>query len=164
MVSNIAWAAVVRGAGFLALWLMLAGADPADLPGAAIAVAAATWASLRLLPPGPWRVSARGLARMAFRFPVQSIIAGVDVARRALHPTLDLHPGFVAFPSRLPPGTARTAFGTLTSLMPGTLPVGPDADGAERIHCLDIGQPVVAQLRAEEALFLRALPGTPRDE
>jgi multicomponent Na+:H+ antiporter subunit E len=150
-------AVLARATGFFVVWLALSGADPADLPAAAVAVAAATWASLRLLPPGAWRVSAIGLARLALRFPRQSVVAGVDVAWRALHPRLPLRPGLVSFPSRLPPGTARNAFCTLTSLLPGTLPVGSDAGGALLVHCLDVGQRVVAQLQAEEALFLRAL-------
>ena len=69
-------AAVVRASGFLVFWLMLAGVNPADLPAAAIAVVAATWTSLHLLPPGTWRLSPIGVARLALRFPVQSVVAG----------------------------------------------------------------------------------------
>jgi multicomponent Na+:H+ antiporter subunit E len=150
-------AAVARACGFLVLWLMLAGADPADLPAAAVAVAAATWTSLRLLPPGAGRLSPVGLARLAGRLPYQSVIAGVDVARRALDPRLPLRPGVVACPSQCPPGTVRDAFCALTSLLPGTLPAGTDESGALLVHCLDISQPVAAQLAMEEALFIRAL-------
>jgi multicomponent Na+:H+ antiporter subunit E len=160
---DIAFAAIVRGVGFFALWLMLAGADRADLPAAAVTVIAATWASIHLVPPGAWRLSVLGIARLAIRFPGQSVIAGVDVAWRAMQRDLKLRPGFVTFPSRLPPGTARIAFGTLSSLLPGTLPCGPDENGAERIHCLDITQPVVAQLSVEEALFIRALGSASRN-
>ena len=156
-------AAAGRGAGFFALWLMLAGTNPGDMAVGAIAAVAATWCSLRLAPPGAWRISALGLARLAVRFPAQSVLAGVDVAWRALHPALPLQPGFVTFPSCMPLGTGRIAFGTLTSLLPGTLPLGPDASGAELIHCLDTRLDVVGQLRAEEALFLAAVPGVRRD-
>lgn len=156
-------AAAARGLGFFALWLMLAGTKAGDLPVGVIAAVAATWCSLMLAPPGRWRVSVVGVARLALRFPVQSVLAGVDVAWRALHPALPLRPGFVAFPSRLPLGTRRIAFGTLTSLLPGTLPLGPDESGAERIHCLDTRVDVVGQLRVEEALFLEAVPGVGGD-
>ncbi len=152
-------ATVVRAIGFLVFWLMLAGVNPADLPAAALAVAAATWTSLHLLPPGTWRLSPVGLARLVLRFPLQSVVAGVDVARRALDPRLPLRPGFVACPARLPPGTARDAFCTLTSLLPGTLPAGTGQDGTLLIHCLDVGLPVAAQLAREEALFADALCG-----
>lgn len=157
-------ATVVRAIGFFVFWLMLAGVDPADLPAAALAVAAATWTSLHLLPPGTWRFSPLGLARLVLRFPLQSVIAGVDVARRALDPRLPLRPGFVACPARLPAGTARDAFCTLTSLLPGTLPAGTARDGTLLIHCLDVGQPVAAQLAREETLFAGALCGGLPDE
>jgi multicomponent Na+:H+ antiporter subunit E len=137
--------------------MMLAGVDPANLPAAVVAVVAATWASLRLLPPGTRRVSPLGLTRLSLRFLRQSIVAGVDVARRALDPRLPVRPGFVSFRSRLPPGTARSAFCTLTSLLPGTLPAGTDESGALLVHCLDISQPLETQLAVEEALFMGVL-------
>ena len=43
--------------------------------------------------------------------------------------------------------------------MPGTLPTGTDDRGALLVHCLDVGQPVVANLAAEERLFIRAVGG-----
>lgn len=39
-------AVLLRGGGFLALWLVLAGVNPGDLPAAAVAVIAATRVSL----------------------------------------------------------------------------------------------------------------------
>ncbi len=41
----------------------------------------------------------------------------------------------------------------------GTLPTGTDEQGALLVHCLDISQPVAANLRAEERLFIRAFGG-----
>ncbi len=152
-------AAIWRLAAFLGLWLILAGADPADLPAGVIAIVAATWTSLHLLPPGSSHPSPAALARLALRFTRQSIVAGVDVARRALDPRLPLRPDFVIYPAHLPPGPALDAFCTLTSLAPGTLPAGPDASGAIVIHCVDVGQPVAAHLAADERLFTRALGG-----
>src|SRR5262245_22391441 len=150
------FAVMLRAAWFLGLWLVLAGADLADLPAAALAVVAATWVSLRLLPPSSSRVSLIALARLVVRFLYQSVVAGLDVARRALDPRLPLRPGFVTYPVRFPPGPARNAFTTLTSLLPGTVPAGDD-DGDLLYHCLDVDQPVVSQLAAEEAALSRAL-------
>jgi multicomponent Na+:H+ antiporter subunit E len=99
------------------------------------------------------------LAVLAVRFVWQSVVAGVDVVRRALDPRLPLRPGFVVYPIRLRPYLARNAFLTLSSLLPGTLPVGSDESGAVLIHCLDILQPVIAQITAEELLLTRALGG-----
>jgi multicomponent Na+:H+ antiporter subunit E len=148
--------AFARAAGFLVLWLVLAGADPADLPAAAVAVVAATWTSLRLLPPGSWRLSPSALAKLTLRFAYQSVAAGVDVARRALDPRLPLRPGFVRYPVRFPPGPARNTFTTLTSLLPGTVPAGAEREHII-YHCLDVDQSVMSQLATEEAALARAL-------
>jgi multicomponent Na+:H+ antiporter subunit E len=154
--GGVAVRACARAAGFLVLWLVLAGADVFDLPAAAVAVAAATWTSLRLLPPGSSRLSPGALAKLTFRFAYESVAAGVDVARRALDPRLPLRPGFVRYPVRLPPGTARNTFTTLTSLLPGTVPARAER-GHIIYHCLDVEQPVTSQLAAEEAALTRAL-------
>jgi len=148
--------AVSRAAGFLALWFVIAGADPVDLLVGALAVVAATWTSLHLLPPGRARRSPAAMARLALRFLWQSVVAGVDVARRALDPRLPLRPGFVVYPVRFPPGTARNTFTSLTSLLPGTVPAGEE-NGLLVYHCLDVDQPVLLELAAEEAAMARAL-------
>ena len=152
-------AAATRLALFLAFWLMISGWALTDFPVGLAAVAAATWTSLRLLPPGGSRVRFVSLASLVASFLRQSIVSGTDVAWRALNPKLRLRPGFVACPLRLPPGGERSAFCALSSLMPGTLPTGTDEDGALLVHCLDIGQPVAANLAAEERLFIRAVGG-----
>jgi multicomponent Na+:H+ antiporter subunit E len=154
-------AAFTRATGFLVVWLVLAGFNPGDLPAAVVAVVGATWASLRLLPPGDWRPSPLGIARLALGFPLQSLTAGIDVARRALDPRLPLRPGFVTVSPRLPPGTQRDAFCAFASLLPGTLPVDTNEDGTLLVHCLDVGQPLAAQMAADEDMFARALGGWP---
>jgi multicomponent Na+:H+ antiporter subunit E len=150
---------MVRTVGFLALWIMLSGGDPADLPTGLVAALAAAWASLRLLAPGTGRMQPAALTKLMLRFLRQSVVAGVDVARRALDPRLPIHPGFVVYPMGLPPGPARNACTSLMSLSPGTVPTGLDNNGALLIHCLDIEQPVAAQLAAEEALLVQAIGG-----
>jgi multicomponent Na+:H+ antiporter subunit E len=149
----------VRAGLFLAFWLMISGWAPADLPIGLAAVAGATWTSLRFLPPRGAGVRLASLASLAAGFLRQSAVSGVDVALRALNPRLQLRPGLVACPLRLPPGGERSAFCALSSLLPGTLPTGTDESGALLVHCLDIGQPVAANLAAEELLFIRAVGG-----
>jgi multicomponent Na+:H+ antiporter subunit E len=149
-------AVVLRAIVFLALWFVLVGIDIEDLPATTLAVVSATWMSLRLLPPGDARPSPAAVARLAFRFLVQSVVAGIDVARRALDPRLPLRPGFVTYSVGFAPGPARNLFTTVTSLLPGTVPAGEDG-GHLVYHCLDIDQPVVSQLAAEEAALSRAL-------
>ena len=155
--TRLAPAAIVRLVGFLGLWLVLAGPRLADLPIGVAAAGLATWTSLRLVPSGRSRPRFAMLAVLTVRFVWQSVVAGVDVARRALDPRLPLRPGFVVYPIRQGPSLARNAFLTLSSLLPGTLPTGSDEDGAVLIHCLDVGQPVVAQMTTEELLLMRAL-------
>jgi multicomponent Na+:H+ antiporter subunit E len=159
-VSAIVWRAVA----VLALWLILVGGpDLADRPAGIVALAAATWASLRLLPPGGAHLSPIALARLVLRFLRQSIVAGADVAWRALDPQLPLRPGVVIYHAHLPPGPAWNAFCALTSLAPGTLPAGSDDSGGIIVHCLDVGQPVASHLAADEKLLRRAM-GHGRDD
>jgi multicomponent Na+:H+ antiporter subunit E len=155
--------AVTRAVAFLVGWIILTGCNPGDLGAGVVAALAATWASLRLLPPNTSRIHLRAFARLVLRFLHQSVVAGVDVARRALDPRLPLTPGFVVYPVGLPPGPARSMFTTLMSLLPGTVPTGADARSQLLIHCLDAEQPITAQLAAEEAIFTRAIAEAPGD-
>jgi Na+/H+ ion antiporter subunit len=82
----------------------LAGVNPGDLRAGIVAIGAATVTSLRLLPPG----------NLVLRV-WQSLVAGIDVARRALDPQLPLRPGVVVFSPRLPGGTALNALCTPNS-------------------------------------------------
>jgi multicomponent Na+:H+ antiporter subunit E len=149
-------APAARWAGFFCLWLVLFGIDATTLlAGAATAVVAA-WTSVRLLPPGAVRLRTGALATLVLRFFWQSAVAGADVARRALDPSLPLRPGLVRCPTRLGTGLACDAFCSLSSLLPGSLPVGSDR-GALLVHCLDVGQDLPARMAAEEAMFLAAL-------
>jgi multicomponent Na+:H+ antiporter subunit E len=153
----------MRAIGFAILWLLLAGGGPADLGAGAVAAVAATWVSLYLLPPGTSRMRPVALAGLALRFLYQSMIAGADVARRAFDPRLPLSPGFVVYPVGLSPGPGRNMFTNLMSLSPGTVPTGTDPRDRLLIHCLDVEQPIMAQLTAEEALFARVIGWRPGD-
>jgi multicomponent Na+:H+ antiporter subunit E len=155
-----AWRAIlVRGIGYFVLWMVMAGGASADIaPGIAAAVLA-TWISLVLLPPDPGLANIRLLAvlRLALRFIWTSVVAGLDIARRAFSPSLPLKPGYRNYPVGLPPGTSRNLFTSVTSLMPGTLPAGTDEAGRLIYHCLDVEQPVLLELAREEAQLVAAL-------
>lgn len=146
-----------RAALYFALWLMIAGYQPVDLPVGLAAAALATWASLRLMPPGTLRLRPWSLASFGLRFFGQSVSAGAQVAWLALSPSMRLRPGFVAWRPRLQSASARNVFCTVSSLLPGTLPAGSDDDGTLLIHCLDVEQPVAESLDAEAALFSRMI-------
>jgi multicomponent Na+:H+ antiporter subunit E len=160
---SVRHASLARAAIFFVFWVVLCDLRPADLVVGVLAAIAATWASLRVLPPGRWSLHSVALARLILRFPLQSIAAGIDVARRVLDPRLPLRPGIVIYHSRLPSGPEQNAFCTLTSLLPGTLPCGSDGGDGLMIHCLDVDQPVSERLAAEEALFLEVVGGVRRD-
>jgi multicomponent Na+:H+ antiporter subunit E len=147
---------LARGAGFFGLWVVLIGLDPVDLAVGVAAAAAATWTSVRLLPPGSHRVRLAALPRLGLRFLWQSVIAGIDVARRAFDPRLPLRTGYVVYPVRFPRGPARNTFASVTSLLPGTVPADDNDEGL-LYHCLDIGQPVLEQLATEEREVAKAL-------
>ena len=168
-------AVLARGTGLLGFWLLLAGPgvldgfaveavaqNVGDLLAGLLATVAATWVSVRLLPPSPGRLHPVALMKLVAHFLFQSMVAGVDVARRAFDPRLPLKPGLLSYPVGIPAGTGRATFGALTSLMPGTVPVGTDPEGALVYHCLDLDQPVAAALARDEALMVRARGDRPR--
>jgi multicomponent Na+:H+ antiporter subunit E len=156
--------ALFRWAALFGLWILLAVQTPpssaaalaSDLAVGLFAASMAAWASLRLLPTRHGgRLRWGALLRLVARFLWQSVVAGIDVSRRAFDPRLPLRPGFVAYKAQTSPGTTRAVFGALTSLIPGTLSVGTGADGSMVYHCLDKSQPIAAGLARDEALLLR---------
>jgi len=156
--------AVLRAMGFFVFWIIITGSRPADIAAGAVAALVSAWASLRLLPPGPSRVRPSGLARLVLRFLCRSVVGGVDVARRAFDPQLPLQTGFVVYPVSLPRGPARNMFTTLMSLLPGTLPADATEKGGLLVHCLDVEQPVTAELAKEEAVFTAVIGKSRGDE
>ena len=149
--------ALLRGACFFIFWLVLMQSlKLSDMAVGAGATGAATWLSLRLLPPASGRLRFGSLLLLLPHFLWQSVRAGVDVARRAFTPSLPLQPGMVSCPLGFGPGLARNTFATITSLLPGTVSCD-EVDGALVYHCLDTDQPVVEQLWQEERLLARVL-------
>ncbi|MBN8507758.1 MAG: Na+/H+ antiporter subunit E [Burkholderiales bacterium] len=156
-------AAAVRAVLLFGVWIVVdQSPKPANLVVGVLTTIAATWVSLRLLPPERGRVRPGRLLTLLPRFLWQSLVAGLDVARRAFAPRLDLQPGFVDHRTQLPRGTARSAFELIASLMPGSV---PSDDGPQHIefHCLDTRQPVAQQMAAEERAYAPALQGERRD-
>lgn len=142
-----AW--LLRAAGLFVLWSVLIGLKPADAAVGALVALAAARLSLHLLPARA--LSMRPLALLALipHFLWQSVVAGVDVARRAFARHMPLRPGFVLYRARLPRGVQRNAFTAYTSLLPGTVPCG-DTDEGIVYHCLDVDGPVMEELAREE--------------
>lgn len=142
---------------YFGVWIVV---DPSAMPSHLVVGAAAStvaaWVSVRLLPPAKGRIRLGALLLLLPRFLWQSLVAGLDVARRAFAPRLNLNPGFVQYQTQLPPGPARSAFELIASLMPGSVASDEGLDHIE-FHCLDTGQPVQEQLAAEERVYAPAL-------
>lgn len=148
---------LIRGLWFMSLWLvLLPSAKSADLAIGLFAAFAASLASLHLLPPTAGRVHFGALLAFVPHFLWQSVIAGLDVARRAISPRLPLRPGFTLCRVGFLPGLARNEFAAITSLLPGTVPVGEE-ENAILYHCLDTTQPIVEQVADEERRLTGAL-------
>ncbi len=143
-------------------WWVLAGSEPDGWVAGAIAVAVAMGLHLALGGGGGSRVRPVGLLRFGPWFLLQSVRGGVDVARRALAPSLPLRPGFLEYRIRIREEHARVFFLNCVSLLPGTF--SARLDGAVvRVHLLADRQRVPARLAELEervaALFGAALPG-----
>ncbi|WP_442755373.1 Na+/H+ antiporter subunit E [Methylocystis sp. JAN1] len=149
--------ASLRQIAFLCIWIIVSGFSLPNLLIGLLAATAAAWASVALLPCAGRPPGFYASIRLAARIPAQAIAAGVDVARRALDPALPLRPGFVAYSTSLPEGTAQQAFAALAALQPGSVPVRSEAGGIFDIHCLDVRLPIKASLEREEADLRAAL-------
>jgi len=152
----------LRALLYFGVWIVVdQSLKPANLVVGVLTSLAAAWVSLKLLPPTRGRVRLGRLLMLLPRFLWQSLVAGTDVARRAFAPQLDLQPGFIEYRTQLPPGSARSAFELISSLMPGSV---PSDEGPQHIefHCLDTRQPVAEQLAAEERAYAPALQEEPR--
>jgi multicomponent Na+:H+ antiporter subunit E len=152
-------AALARGAVFFGLWLVLTGAEPLGLPFGLIAALCATYASLRLLPPGLGAIATSALPRLALILLRQSFGAGWDVALRAFASPPRLAPGVIEVPLAMPPGPSRDAFRALASLAPGSLPLEDQPDGGLRLHALDLAMPLEKDLAETKAAFARSQQG-----
>jgi len=150
-------------AGAAAWWIASEGrpgslgvAIPTVLCAAAVAAAFVPWPG-RLVRPLP-------LLHFAGFFLVQSARGGLDVARRALAPSLPIEPALLEFTTRLPPGGARVLLADVTSLLPGTLSVDLDGDRV-LVHALAGGPAVTADFRDLEVRVAALLglppPGSP---
>jgi multicomponent Na+:H+ antiporter subunit E len=144
-------------------WILSEGRLDGWLLGA-VAVIAATWSSLKLLPPNKnpdnplLRISSiaalLGFFRFIHYFLWHSIRGGLQVAGMALRGRSALQPGLLEITITLPPGGPRLLLVNSLGLMPGTL--GVDLSGTTlRLHVLDERLPVVAETLALQAVIAR---------
>ncbi|MDQ2696781.1 MAG: Na+/H+ antiporter subunit E [Pseudomonadota bacterium] len=87
---------------------------------------------------------------LAAFFLKESLLGGLDVARRALHPRLPVQPAWFDYPLRLPAGPARTAFLITANLLPGTLSIALEGD-VLTVHALSANPALGESLARLEA-------------
>ena len=139
----------LRGLLFVVLWWILAEGRLDGWLLGGVAVAAATWTSIRLQPPGAQPMRLANLVVFLRFFLWNSLRGGMQVAGMALRGRAALRPGIIELRVTLPPGGTRILLVNVLGLMPGTLGVDLD-DAILRLHVLDDSQPVVAETRALE--------------
>jgi multicomponent Na+:H+ antiporter subunit E len=141
---------------FALLWWVLAEGDSSSWTfGVPFAVFASV-ASLSLTPERGWRLHPAGALRFAGFFAYHSVIGGVDVAWRAVRPSMPISPGFVTYPVRLPTQSARVLLAGTVSLLPGTLSSGFEGDTLV-MHVLDHTMPVRSDVERVEERIAAAL-------
>ena len=154
------WSTAVRRALiFMLVWWALAEGSLDRWPFALAMVALATFLSLALLPPPPWRLRWQALPAFVLFFFHQALLGGFDVAWRALHPQLPIKPGFSHHPLQPKPLAARLLLAWTVSLLPGTLSVEIEPDSLE-VHSLNTDlsdQALIALETKIDALFVGPL-------
>lgn len=142
------WSAIAsRGGLFTVMWWILSDAAVLSWWIGVPAVLLAVITSMVLLPPGPF-VWYAFLKFVPF-FLVRSLLGGVDVAWRALHPDLPIAPDLIEYPLRLPPGLPQVFMANTVSLLPGTLSAELSAN-CLKVHVLDGGKDIQSELRLLE--------------
>jgi len=145
------WAAASRAAVLAGLWGALTGGAAGSWLVGVPVVILATLTSQALWTRRTGWLSPLALLRFAVHFLRESLRGGVDVARRALLPSLPLCPALVELQSRIAPGPAEVFLANVLSLMPGTLSV--DLRGSIlTLHTLDAATAVEAEMRVLEEL------------
>jgi multicomponent Na+:H+ antiporter subunit E len=151
------WPVFIRRALALALmWWALTGGQWGAWWFVLPVLLAATLAPLGLPEPtSVWRLSLMGCLHFVPFFLRHSIRGGLDVARRALAPRLDVQPGLYRHELEVPTETARIFLSHVVSLLPGTL--SADLSGTTlTVHALSGREAeVVRDLREVERVVNR---------
>jgi multicomponent Na+:H+ antiporter subunit E len=153
-----AWvrAAATRAAVLGALWWAVAEGAGTGWGLAPVVVAVAVASSLWLQPPGGPAPRLRAVPGFLVWFVRKSVAGGVDVARRAVRRPVDVSPGVLVLPVRLPPGWPSVVLADAVSLLPGTLAVRLHTRQAcLALHVLDLGTDVATDVAALEQRVAR---------
>lgn len=117
---------ILRLLGFGLIWLGLSDASSDYFGYGAVSVVVATALSFALLPPAKpriaqWPKRIWGTVLLAGWFLQQSVLGGIDVARRAVTRRIDVAPEIVGVTVALPEGPGRELCYLLMNLLPGSM-------------------------------------------
>lgn len=144
--------AIYRAIPFAAVWWILTDGEPESWSIGLPTVFISAWISMSLTNqhPGRWRLLSA--VRFIGFFAIASVRGGIDVARRAFHPRMPLHPDLIRYPFKIENPSARILMANTISLLPGTLSVELHDDDIE-VHILDNTQPFRAELERVESVI-----------
>lgn len=165
---RIVRAAVLRFVALAVVWWAVSEGDRSMAGYGVLAVAAATAASLALLRPvsrsGPsWPRRLPALARLFAWFVRQSVLGGIDVAKRVLRPTADVDPEIILVPIEVGHPLGRVLIADISCLTPGSLSIDLTESGL-LLHVLHRELPIRSQLAELDGLISRVLPDGPRTD
>jgi multicomponent Na+:H+ antiporter subunit E len=121
---------------FGALWFVLAGTDPVSWIIGVPSVVLASFAAERLANLVGADPKLSGMVRFVPFFLWESMLGGLDVARRVFSPHLPIAPALLTYRPRLTDPAALVAFMDSISLLPGTL-TADFRHGLLQVHALD---------------------------
>ena len=110
---------IIRMAIFALLWWVFTEGAPSSWWIGGVFVPLAAWLSVRMA--SPQNFSVKGICHFLPFFMRHSLQGGIDVALRALKPGVNIAPGLVTYPLRLPHGAPQIFMANVISLLPGTL-------------------------------------------
>ncbi len=119
------------------LWLLLTDGDPASWLVGVPVIALALAYGERVAGPAGTPLSLVGILLFIPFFLRESLLGGIDVARRVLAYRPRVQPGFARYPLSLRSAPARVLFANTVSLLPGTLTVEM-RDQEIELHALDM--------------------------
>ena len=120
----------------LTIWWVLDGSDYLWL--GLLAAGLGTAVALALATPRRDRLRPSRLPAFVLFFLVESVRGGLDVAIRAFHPRLPIHPHCFDHTLSLPAGKPRLLLVSIISLLPGTLSADLAANGEMvRVHAIN---------------------------
>lgn len=151
--QKISWlAAILRGFLFSFIWLILSGGTLSSWWIGIPAIWLAVIVSIAFIP--PVSIVWHEVPRFAFFFLMRSLVAGADVAWRALHPRMPIAPDLVEYPLRIPSGLPQVFLANTVSLLPGTLSAELHQD-VLKVHVLDKEKDFKAELESVEQRVAR---------